>query len=99
MGMNEISDQIIKQNFDNLQLQKLVKNQAYEILTISLEKDAIFPEHASPTDAHLVVLEGDIVFHLKGENFHLKKQQYFNFPKEVKHWIKANMNSKFLVIR
>jgi len=68
-------------------------------LSISLEKDATFPEHTSPTNAQLIVIEGDIVFHINGEPFHLKKYQQFGFPKEVSHWVKANENSKFLIIR
>ena len=90
---------IASQSFDKLQIQKLAKNERLEILSISLEKDAVFPEHTSPTDAQLIVLEGDIDFHINGENFKIKKQQHFSFPKEVKHWVKANGNSKFLIIR
>jgi mannose-6-phosphate isomerase-like protein (cupin superfamily) len=47
----------------------------------------------------LIVLEGDIVFHMKDEVFHLKKQQHFTFPKDVLHWVMANENSKFLIVR
>ena len=97
--MYTVKNTIASQSFDKLQLQNLVKTEAMEILSISLEKDAIFPEHTSPTDAHLILLEGDILFHIKGEAFHLKKLQYFSFPKEEKHWVKANENSKFLIVR
>lgn len=97
--MYAINNTIVSQSFDKLQVQKLSKNDAIEILSISLEKEAIFPEHTSPTDAQLIVLEGDIFFHIKGETFHLKKQQHFSFAKEEKHWVKANENSKFLIIR
>lgn len=97
--MYTINDTIKFQSFDKLQVQKLSKNETIEILSISLEKDAVFPEHTSPTDAQLIVLEGDIFFHVKGETFHLKKQHHFSFAKEEKHWVKANENSKFLIIR
>lgn len=97
--MYTINNTIASQPFDKLQVQKLVKNDTLEILSISLEKDAVFPEHTSPTDAQLVIMEGDIFFHVKGETFHLKKQQHFSFAKEEKHWVKANVNSKFLIIR
>ncbi len=60
--MYDISNQIADQKFDNLQVQKLVKTNVLEILSISLEKGATFPKHTSPTDAQLIVLEGDIVF-------------------------------------
>tara|TARA_R110000765_G_scaffold182537_2_gene288494 strand:+ start:1747 stop:2040 length:294 start_codon:yes stop_codon:yes gene_type:complete len=97
--MYTISDRIKTQEFNKLQVQKLVKTDRVEILCISLEKEAIFPEHTSPTDAQLIVLEGDIVFHINGDTFNLKKQEHFGFPKEVMHWVKANTNSKFLIIR
>ena len=97
--MYTINNTIASQPFDKLNVEKLVKTDVLEILGISLEKDAVFPEHTSPTDAHLVVLEGHIIFHINGEPFHLKEQQHFNFPKEVPHWVKANENSKFLIIR
>lgn len=97
--MYAINNTIVSQSFDKLQVQKLSKNDAIEILSISLEKEAVFPEHTSPTDAQLIVLEGDIFFHIKGETFHLKKQQHFSFAKEEKHWVQANENSKFLIIR
>ena len=97
--MYTIDNTIASQAFDKLQVQKLTKTENLEILSISLEKDAVFPEHTSPTDAQLVLLEGDIIFYINGENFEIKKQQHFSFPKEVKHWVKAIENSKFLIIR
>ena len=94
-----INNTIATQPFDKLKVEKLVKTAALEILSISLEKNAIFPEHTSPTDAHLIVLEGDIIFHINGEPYDLKAQQRFSFPKDIKHWVKANENSKFLIVR
>lgn len=97
--MYKTNNEIIDQNYDNLQVQIIVETPKYDILSISLEKDAIFPEHSSPTDAQLIVLEGDITFHIVGEPYHLKKHQRFDFPKRIEHWVKANENSKFLIIR
>ena len=70
-----------------------------KFLPHSLEKDAIFPENTSPTDAHWIFQEGDILLHSKGEVFRLKKQEYFDFTKKEKHWMKAHINFNFLVIR
>ncbi len=97
--MYEVNTTIKSQVFDKLQIQKLVKNEGLEILSISLEKGAIFPEHTSPTDATLVVLEGAIVFHINGEDYSIKKLEHFSFPKEEKHWVEAFKDSKFLIIR
>jgi quercetin dioxygenase-like cupin family protein len=97
--MYKTSNQIAEQKFDKLQVQKLVKTEALEILSISLEKGAMFPEHTSPADAQLIVLEGDIVFHINENSYQLKSQENFNFPKAMPHSVKANENSKFLIIR
>lgn len=97
--MYETSNRIISQPYDQLQVQKIVKTDTLEILCISLEEDAVFPEHTSPADAQLIVLEGEIIFHINQDRYLLTKHQKFNFPKEVTHWVKANENSKFLIIR
>ena len=92
-------NQIADQPFDKLQIKKIVKTDSLEILSISLEKGATFPEHTSPKDAQLIVLEGEIVFHINGTSYQLKTQQNFNFPKTTPHFVMANENSKFLIIR
>ena len=97
--MYKTSNQIAEQKFDKLQVQKLVKTEALEILSISLEKGATFPEHTSPSDTQLIVLEGDIVFDINENSYQLKSQQNFNFPKATPHSVWANEDSKFLIIR
>ncbi|KAA2219023.1 MULTISPECIES: cupin domain-containing protein [Maribacter] len=93
-------DRTIKnQPFSKLQIHRLVATEAIEILSISLEKGVVFPEHVSPTDAQLIVLEGCIAFHIKGKEFIIGEQETIRFKKEEKHWVKATKNSKFLIIR
>ncbi len=97
--MYKINNSIRETKFNGLQISKLAKTDTLEILSISMEKLAVFPKHSSPTDAQLVVLEGDISFHINNEIYSLKKEQSFNFPKDIEHWVEANDNSKFLIIR
>jgi quercetin dioxygenase-like cupin family protein len=97
--MYEISDRIKEQPYQSLKVVKMAKTDAYEILGITLEKGCIFPEHSSPTEAHLIVLEGDVDFYIDQKKFHLKTQQHFNFPKETLHWVEALSDSKFIIIR
>ncbi len=96
--MYQINDTISNQGFNKLQVSKL-NNEPAETILITLEKGATFPEHTSPRDAHIIVLEGEIQFHINSEIFHLKTYQDFKFPKETKHWVEAIENSKFLIIR
>jgi len=97
--MYKTNNIIATQNSEGLQVDKVVKTDDFEILSISLGKGMNFPEHISPTNAQLVVLEGDIQLYINGESYHLTTQQLFDFPKEVPHSVSANESSKFLIIR
>lgn len=97
--MYELSNVIASLAFNGLQVKQLIKTSFLEILCVSLENGAIFPEHTSPRDAELIVLEGKLTFFISEQQFDLHKHQHFRFPKEVGHWVKAKANSKFLIIR
>ncbi len=97
--MYEINDHFNEQGYEQLKVLKLTKTDSYELLGITLEKGAIFPEHVSPANAQLIVLQGDINFHIDQKKIHLKEKQLFNFPKETAHWVEAVSDSKFLIIR
>lgn len=97
--MYQIKDQIRTQKIRDLQVQKIIKTPDFEVLSISLEKGAVFPEHTAPKDAQLIMLEGSVVFNINQDRFHLKKHQHFGFPKSTPHWVEALEDSKFLIIR
>lgn len=97
--MYTINKNFSEQQFHKLQVQQLVKTETFEVLGISLEKGSLFPEHTSPRDAHLMVLEGDIQFHINGNEYQLRQQAVFHFPKAVTHWVRANEDTKFIIVR
>ena len=97
--MYKINNAINTTSFEGLQVGKLLDINAKEVLQISLEASAVFPKHTSPTDAHLLVLEGSISFFINRIEYKLNKHQLFQFPKDVEHWVEAHENSKFLIIR
>lgn len=97
--MYTINDNINGIGYEGLNAGKLLDINAQEILHISLEEGSDFPEHTSPRDAHLLVLEGTISFFINNSEYKLNKHQIFNFPKNQAHWVKAIENSKFLIIR
>jgi len=99
MQMYQILDTINNTDFNKLQAGKLLDINAKEILFISLEKDTLFKKHTSPTDAHLLVLEGAITFFINDSEYLLEKHQVFSFPKDIEHWVEASKDSKFLIIR
>ena len=94
-----INNTIPNQAFDGLQIKQLVKNQKFEILSISLAKNAVFPPHESNEDAHLIMLQGKIVFYIEDNPINLMELQEFSFPKHTEHWVEALENSKFLILR
>lgn len=97
--MYKVNNHIKNETYSGLKIHMLSKSDVTEVLAISLEKGTIFPEHTSPRDAQLLVLEGAIDFHINKDKFSLNAHQHFNFPKEEKHWVAAKENSKFLIIR
>jgi quercetin dioxygenase-like cupin family protein len=95
MNKNTILETVVKE----LNVSKIFKTESTETLLISLEKGATFPTHTSPKDAFLVVLEGSINFFIAAQNILLKTQQVYTFTKDVEHYVTANENTKFLIIR
>lgn len=94
-----IDNTIAHQSFDDLQVEQLVNNPSMEILSVSLAKGALFPKHSSPKDVHLFVLEGSIDFFIENQMINLTTQQHFSFSKNVEHWVIANEDAKFLIVR
>jgi quercetin dioxygenase-like cupin family protein len=76
-----------------------MKNEALEILSITLEKGSVLPQHTSPRDAFLIVLEGALEFLINGKTYSLKQFEDFSFPKEVTHQVVAREDSRFMIIR
>ena len=97
--MTTLYNTINETTCNGVQVTKLVNESDYEVLLVTLEKDAELPPHVANNDAHLVVLEGKIRFHINEERFELSSHQLLNFNKDITHWVKAVVDSKFLVIK
>lgn len=97
--MIAVRNEIATLPFQGLQVMKLFRNEAMELLSISLDEDAVFPEHSSPTEAVLLVLEGRIRFHIEGREFALGPQEFLSFPAKTPHWVQAEKPAKFLIMR
>ena len=82
-----------------VQVNRLVKDPEYEMLLVTLQKDAELPPHVADNNAHLVVLEGQLDFYIQEEKLTLEKLQLLNFDKGITHWVKAVDDSKFLIIK
>ncbi len=97
--MTEIRTELATQTIDGLQVLKLFRNAALELLSISLDAGLVFPEHTSPTEAVLLVLEGRILFHIEGRQITVNPLEFISFPPKTPHWVKAEAPSKFLIMR
>jgi quercetin dioxygenase-like cupin family protein len=94
-----INNKINETIYNEFQAGKILDINAKEVLFISLEKGSIFPKHNSSRDANLLVLEGSVSFHINNTVYQIANNQIFNFPKDQEHWVEANENSKFIVLR
>ena len=97
--MLEIKDRIKEASYNGLTVQKIFKTETAETLLITLEKGHNFPEHTSPRDALLVMLEGSIKFNILKKEYSINWQDSFTFPANEPHYVQAMEDSKFLIIR
>jgi quercetin dioxygenase-like cupin family protein len=95
----DIDNSIAKETYQGLSVSKIKNTFGAECLLILLEKGSEFPEHLSPKDANLFVVEGQLSMFINEGEYLLNKQEWFRFPKEVPHRLVAVENSKFLIIR
>jgi len=95
MNKNIILETAIK----GLKASKIFATESTETLLITLEKDKIFPTHTSPKTTFLVVIEGEIDFHIENKTITLAVHQNYKFEKDIEHYVTAHKDSKFLIIR
>ena len=97
--MNTVENSISKLAYEGLKIEKLASLNGCEVILMALEKGHWFPEHRSPRDAMLVMLEGSINIVIKEKDIQIQKHQHFLFPADEKHKVFGNQNSKFLIVR
>ena len=85
--------------FDGLKTKKVMSNERFDMILISLEKDAILKEHVSNTEAAILIVDGKIEFTIHGVAHILKQNALFSFSKNVKHKLKGLENSKMSPLR
>lgn len=70
-----------------------------KIVQLRMKKDAILPEHHSPVDTCLLVIQGEISFSMGGKDYSLSENMFLNFPAMEKHSVKCIEDSVFLLYR
>lgn len=96
--------ELIEYKENSLNKTVLAENRDSLAMLVALEKDRVMPEHTSPVNAFVYVLEGELIFSVYDENcsineYKIKKEEILFFKKNDKHFLRALKDTKFLVVR
>ncbi len=85
---------------DQKQIKPIFKNDNCTILQLVFKKGQGLPEHTTPIDALLQVIEGECELTMSGNTYLLKTNDAIVLPKEEIHevWAKT-MNTRLLLTR
>lgn len=71
-----------------------------KVISLQIAKNEQLAEHITKVPALLVCVSGKAIYNdEKGEKIHLKSGDYVNIPSNVKHWVDAQEESNFLLIK
>jgi quercetin dioxygenase-like cupin family protein len=96
MKIENVLNQI---EYKQIQSKRLVTNGTQQVNIMSLEKGSVIPPHTSTKDATIVIMEGNVVFSLEGEDQDLTTNDTFSFNANQEHHVKALTDTKFLLIQ
>ena len=83
-----------------VQTNVLFKTEEGKVISLQIAAGGQLKEHITKVPALLVCISGDGVFQdEKGKSIVLKSGDYVNIEANVKHWVDANEDSNFLVIK
>ncbi len=85
--------------FEGIKTNKLVSNDTGNVILIAIEKGKELTAHKSNTDASILVLEGEIIFKINGENHLLNVHDMYAFKAEEIHAVEAITNAKLILIK
>ena len=70
------------------------------VISLQIAAGETLKEHITKVPALLICVTGDAVFQdEKGKSIQLKSGDYVNIEANIKHWVDANEDSNFLVIK
>lgn len=77
----------------------LLQNNDSSLNLIAIKKNSKIDTHTSACDTAVFVLDGEIEIHFEFENFKIDKGEMLMFAKNIEHYVVANKDSKFFVIK
>lgn len=69
-----------------------------KVIAIALEAGQSLNEHKTPSDTFLLVVEGEIIFKMKGHDYRLKQGDAIDIPGNEPHSVNAVARSRFLLV-
>lgn len=87
------------EDFEKLKSQQIYKEERFHVMLIRIKKNETLKPHHSTTNAFLVVAEGEIIFSLNEEKFHLSKGDMFTFKAFETHSVEAAEDAAFLLVK
>ena len=85
--------------YEKIKKNSLYKNEAFEVLLITIAKDELLKPHTSKTDAFLTVMQGVLTFTLEGNDTTLHKGDFICFKADQLHSITAITDTSILLIK
>ncbi len=92
-------------NLATIAADKEVINQAlhqtanFKSSLVSIKAGGELKPHTSPTDAFILLLEGEGIFTIEGKSFNLRHNDYFSFKANQVHSLKAIKDLRMLLVR
>ncbi len=94
--------EMIDFNDEKINSKVLAENGESKAILFAIKKEQFMPEHISPKDTFIYVLEGEIEFeinHDENERYKIEKGDIFFFNAEEKHTVLGKKDTKMLVVR
>jgi len=86
-------------HYDKIKKQTLYKSEPFEVIFLTIAKDELLKPHTSKTDAFLLVIEGDVIFTVEGNDSILHKDDLFQFKANQLHSVKALTDASLFLIK
>lgn len=83
-----------------VQTQLMFSTEEGKVISLQIASGGQLKEHITKVPALLVCISGDAIFQdEKGKSIPLKSGDYVNIEANLKHWVDANEESNFILIK
>lgn len=94
--INEIADALSKSDIPIIK--QVYDKGGNKLLAIGLRSGVLFPEHLAPSQAKLMVIQGEIDFKTATDTYRFERFDSFDIPMDVKHSVLGVFDSIFLLL-